>query len=127
MTTYTMTMALAFGGGAASFGFAVELKSRCGAMGGHQKEMHAALGAAGVRVLMVKETQAGRHPFVEMTPAERMEHFQQIGREGGLIGGRRTALNMTPEQRVERARKAVAARWAKTAKERARAKAKKKS
>ena len=39
--------------------------------------------------------------------------YQQIGREGGLIGGRRTAANMTPEERTARARKAVAARWAK--------------
>jgi hypothetical protein len=42
--------------------------------------------------------------------------YQQIGREGGLIGGRRTALNMTPEERVARAKKAVAARWAKARK-----------
>ena len=39
--------------------------------------------------------------------------FQKIGRRGGLKGGIRTALNMTPEQRRERAVKASRARWSK--------------
>ena len=44
--------------------------------------------------------------------------YQTIGREGGLKGGIRTALNMTPEERTERARKAAAARWSKRKKTR---------
>jgi hypothetical protein len=47
-----------------------------------------------------------------MTPALR-KWYAKIGKKGGLVGGIRTALNMTPEQRQERARKASAARWAK--------------
>lgn len=36
-----------------------------------------------------------------------------LGRKGGLVGGKKRAANMTPEQRSEAARKAAAARWAK--------------
>ena len=46
-------------------------------------------------------------------PAEALEFFRKQGSKGGKIGGRRAAESMTPEQRVERARKAVAAREAK--------------
>ena len=37
-------------------------------------------------------------------------------REQGRIGGTRRAANLSPEQRREQARKAVQARWAKSAK-----------
>ena len=41
-------------------------------------------------------------------------YFQEIGRKGGIAGGSKggkaAAERMTPEQRAERARKAVAAR-----------------
>jgi hypothetical protein len=51
-----------------------------------------------------------------MTKALR-EWYESIGRKGGkkggAKGGHRAALNMTPEERVERARKAAAARWKK--------------
>ncbi len=50
-----------------------------------------------------------------MTP-EQVEYFKKVGKKGGkygAAGGHRAALNMTPEQRAERARKAVEARWAK--------------
>jgi hypothetical protein len=50
-----------------------------------------------------------------MTKALR-EWYAKIGKKGGKVGGMRTALNMTPEQRAERARKAAAARWRKTKK-----------
>ena len=50
-------------------------------------------------------------------------YFQDLGRRGGAKGGKAAARNMTPQQRVERAKKAVAARWEK-AKERDLAKAK---
>jgi hypothetical protein len=35
-----------------------------------------------------------------------------LGRKGGLIGGKRRAEKMTPEERAESARKAAQARWA---------------
>jgi len=37
----------------------------------------------------------------------------ELGRQGGLKGGRARAERLTPEQRSEIARKAAAARWAK--------------
>ena len=36
------------------------------------------------------------------------------GRKGGLAGGKARAAKLTPEERAESARKAAAARWAKT-------------
>ena len=35
----------------------------------------------------------------------------ELGRKGGLIGGKVRAANMTPEQRADSARKAALARW----------------
>jgi len=46
-------------------------------------------------------------------PAEVLEFFRRQGAKGGRIGGKRSLETMTPEQRSERARKAVAAREAK--------------
>jgi hypothetical protein len=46
-------------------------------------------------------------------PPEVMEFFRRQGAKGGRIGGKRSLETMTPEQRSERARKAVAAREAK--------------
>jgi hypothetical protein len=37
-----------------------------------------------------------------------------LGRKGGLKGGKARAASMTPEQRVEAARKAARARWSRT-------------
>ena len=37
----------------------------------------------------------------------------ELGRRGGLKGGKVRAAKMTPEERSEAARKAVKARWAK--------------
>jgi hypothetical protein len=37
-----------------------------------------------------------------------------LGRRGGLIGGKRRAERMTPEERSAAASKAAKARWAKT-------------
>jgi hypothetical protein len=36
----------------------------------------------------------------------------ELGRQGGLIGGKRRAEKLSPERRSEIARKAAAARWA---------------
>lgn len=43
-------------------------------------------------------------------PPEIREFFKKQGAKGGKIGGKRSLETMTPEQRSERARKAVAAR-----------------
>ncbi|MBS1911716.1 MAG: histone H1 [Bacteroidetes bacterium] len=37
----------------------------------------------------------------------------ELGRKGGLVGGKRRLETMTPEQRSEVARKAAQARWSK--------------
>ena len=37
--------------------------------------------------------------------------FVELGRKGGLKGGRARAERLTPERRVEIARKAAVARW----------------
>jgi hypothetical protein len=50
-------------------------------------------------------------------PPDVLEYFRRQGSRGGKIGGsmggKKAAASMTPEQRSERARKAVAAREAK--------------
>jgi hypothetical protein len=50
-------------------------------------------------------------------PPDVLEYFRRQGRRGGKIGGsiggKKAAASMTPEQRSERARRAVAAREAK--------------
>lgn len=50
-------------------------------------------------------------------PPEVMEFFRKAGRKGGKLGGaaggKKRAENLTPEQRVEHAKKAAAARWEK--------------
>jgi hypothetical protein len=46
-------------------------------------------------------------------PPEIREYFVRKGRQGGKLGGPARAAAMTPEQRSESARKAVAARWEK--------------
>lgn len=46
-------------------------------------------------------------------PAEMREYLAKMGKKGGKKGGPARAAAMTPEQRSESARKAVAARWAK--------------
>ena len=52
-------------------------------------------------------------------PLEVLEYFRKEGAKGGKIGGKiggkRSLVTMTPEQRSERARKAVAAREARRA------------
>jgi hypothetical protein len=46
-------------------------------------------------------------------PPEIREYFVKEGRKGGKLGGPARAAAMTPEERIESARKAVMARWAK--------------
>jgi hypothetical protein len=44
--------------------------------------------------------------------------IQELGRQGGLIGGKARARNLDAERRREIARKAARARWSKTKKSR---------
>lgn len=53
--------------------------------------------------------------FKNTLPPELLEYFREQGRKGGKIGGKARAEKLTPEQRSEIARKAVAAREAKRA------------
>jgi len=46
-------------------------------------------------------------------PPDVAEYFAKMGSEGGKIGGKIRAANLTPERRREIAQKAIAARWAK--------------
>jgi hypothetical protein len=48
-------------------------------------------------------------------PPDVLEFFKKQGAKGGKIGGKRSLETMTPEQRSQRARKAVAAREARRA------------
>jgi hypothetical protein len=54
------------------------------------------------------------HKSVEREPTQReiSEFMSRLGRMYGHRGGLKAAQNMTAEQRSERARKAVVARWA---------------
>jgi hypothetical protein len=56
-------------------------------------------------------------------PPEVLEYFREQGsiggKAGGSLGGKVAAQSMTPEQRVERAKRAVAAREANRAKAKA--------
>jgi hypothetical protein len=52
----------------------------------------------------------------EDAPEPKPEHVKdpaavELGRRGGLIGGRKRAENLTPQKRTEIARKAAQARW----------------
>jgi hypothetical protein len=46
-------------------------------------------------------------------PPEKDPIAVELGRRGGLKGGKRRLESMTPEQRKESARKAASARWSK--------------
>ena len=48
--------------------------------------------------------------------AEALEFFRKQGVKGGTIGGKVAAKNMTKAERIQRAKKASAARWAKAKK-----------
>jgi hypothetical protein len=49
-------------------------------------------------------------------PPEVLEYFAKMGKKGGLLGGHARAAALTKEERVESARNAVLARWAKVKK-----------
>lgn len=47
--------------------------------------------------------------MIQKLPKDMAEFFQQTGRLGGKIGGKRSLETMTPEERTGRAKKAAAA------------------
>jgi len=52
-------------------------------------------------------------PVSKKLPADIAEYFRKEGAKGGKLSGPARMAKLTPEQRSEIARKAVAARWAK--------------
>lgn len=58
--------------------------------------------------------QATSEAPIEPAKPEKNKAAQELGRLGGLKGGKARAEKLTPEQRSEIAKKAAAARWAKT-------------
>ena len=63
--------------------------------------------------LIVQEA-TGEAPPAETEPEDPVRKLAaELGRRGGLKGGKARAAKMTPEERAESARKAAAARWAK--------------
>jgi len=55
----------------------------------------------------------GDTKITDLYTKSQIAYFTQQGKKGGASGGLKAASNMTPKQRSERARKAVAAREAK--------------
>ncbi len=53
----------------------------------------------------------GEAPAVE-PPSEKNAAAVELGRRGGLKGGKARAAKMTPDERSEAARKAALSRWA---------------
>jgi hypothetical protein len=62
-------------------------------------------------VRMSTEEPAEKEPPKERTAIQ--EYLAEIGRKGGLIGGKARAKNLTEERRKEIAQKAAEARWKK--------------
>lgn len=46
-------------------------------------------------------------------PADLSQYMAAMGRKGGMVGGKRRLVTMTPAQRKKAAQKAAAARWGK--------------
>lgn len=68
--------------------------------------------------LMVQRSTAGseerkRAVPPKVTKSEISRIMSAMGRKGGKIGGKRSLVTLTPEQRRERALQAAKARWAK--------------
>jgi hypothetical protein len=59
---------------------------------------------------------AGSKPGLARTANLTPEELSEIGRKGGLAGGRARAKKLTRAQRKESAKKAAAARWGKKSK-----------
>jgi len=53
-------------------------------------------------------------PVLEVSvPANLSQYMSAMGRKGGMVGGKRRLVTMTPAQRKAAAAKAAAARWSK--------------
>ncbi len=50
---------------------------------------------------------------VPLPPTGLSAYMAAMGRKGGMVGGKRRLVTMTPTQRKKAAQKAAAARWAK--------------
>ena len=55
----------------------------------------------------------GEEPKSDAPDSEKNPAAVELGRRGGLKGGKARAASLTPEQRSEIAKKAAAKRWAK--------------
>jgi hypothetical protein len=62
---------------------------------------------------MAKDHNQTAHSIVSQATAEKNPAAVELGRRGGLIGGKARAASMTPEKRKEIAQKAAQARWKK--------------
>jgi hypothetical protein len=63
--------------------------------------------------MIVDMTLGEAEPEPESTRPAKDPASVALGRRGGLIGGPKRAAKLSPERRVEIARKAAAARWGK--------------
>ncbi len=61
------------------------------------------------------ETPAEEMPVV--VPSDLSAYMSAMGRKGGMVGGKRRLVTMTPEARRKAAAKAAQARWTKKDKE----------
>lgn len=57
--------------------------------------------------MLVKSCLGGYNKEMDTLPKKALEFFKSEGSRGGKIG----SANLTPEQRKERAKKAITARW----------------
>jgi hypothetical protein len=64
-----------------------------------------------VRISTEEPEPAQEEPRKKRSPVSK--YLAEIGRKGGLKGGKARAAKLTPEQRQEAARKAAKARWSK--------------
>jgi hypothetical protein len=63
--------------------------------------------------LSTEEDEPDPPPMIEEPRSPISQYLADIGRKGGLKGGKARAENMTPERRKEIAQKAAGARWGK--------------
>jgi hypothetical protein len=54
-----------------------------------------------------------------VAPADLSQYMSAMGRKGGMVGGKRRLVTMTPEARKKVAAKAAQARWGKAKKDQA--------
>jgi hypothetical protein len=64
---------------------------------------------------VVEQSTAENIPAVQPVPipSDLSQYMAAMGRKGGMVGGKRRLVTMTPAQRKKAAQKAAAARWGK--------------